>query len=106
MQRGLAGKGLTRLGRFRRERRVRNAATLGLFVLGPVLAGLTYVVLGALDQAKAHKGRPTFIIANTVKGKGVSFMENQIGWHGMAPNKEQTEKALAELRAHAPGGKA
>ena len=63
-------------------------------------------ILGALDAAKAHKGRPTFIIANTVKGKGVSFMENQIAWHGSAPNKEQTEKALAELRAHAPGGKA
>ena len=63
-------------------------------------------ILAALDQAKAHKGQPTFIIANTVKGKGVSFMENQIAWHGMAPNKEQTEKALAELRASAPGGRA
>jgi transketolase len=63
-------------------------------------------ILGALDAAKAHQGQPTFIIANTVKGKGVSFMENQISWHGSAPNKEQAEKALAELRAHAPGGKA
>src|SRR5262245_8655465 len=39
-------------------------------------------ILGALDQAKAHEGGPTFIIANTVKGEGVSFMENQIAWHG------------------------
>jgi transketolase len=53
----------------------------------------------ALDDAQAHKGRPTFIIAHTVKGKGVSFMEHQIAWHGAAPNAEQTEKALAELRA-------
>jgi transketolase len=56
-------------------------------------------ILGALDEAKATRGQPTFIIANTVKGKGVSFMEHQIAWHGAAPNKEQTEKALAELRA-------
>jgi transketolase len=53
----------------------------------------------ALDDARAHKGQPTFIIAKTVKGKGVSFMEHQIAWHGSAPNVEQTEKALAELRA-------
>lgn len=67
-------------------------------------------ILGALDEAKATRGQPTFIIANTVKGKGVSFMEHQIAWHGAAPNKEQTEKALAELRASqaavaAAGGK-
>lgn len=54
-------------------------------------------ILGAIDQAKATKGKPTMILANTVKGKGVSFMEHQIGWHGVAPNKEQTEKALEEL---------
>lgn len=54
-------------------------------------------ILAAIDQAKATKGKPTMIIANTVKGKGVSFMEHQISWHGAAPNKEQTEKALAEL---------
>lgn len=53
----------------------------------------------ALDQARNFKGKPTFIVAHTVKGKGVSFMENQIAWHGMAPNPEQTAKALAELRA-------
>lgn len=56
-------------------------------------------ILGAVDEAKATKGKPTLIIANTVKGKGVSFMEHQIAWHGAAPNKEQTDKALAELRA-------
>ena len=56
-------------------------------------------ILGALDAAKAHKGQPTFIIANTIKGKGVSFMEGNIGWHGATPNIEQTAEALAELRA-------
>ncbi len=56
-------------------------------------------ILSALDEAKATRGRPTLIIANTVKGKGVSFMEHQIKWHGSAPNKDETEKALGELRA-------
>ena len=53
----------------------------------------------ALNEAKATKGKPTAIIARTVKGKGVSFMENQVGWHGSAPNDEQYEKAIAEIRA-------
>lgn len=44
-------------------------------------------------------GRPTVILMKTVKGKGVSFMENEAGWHGKAPNKEQAEQALAELEA-------
>jgi len=56
-------------------------------------------ILGAMDAAKAHKGQPTFIIANTVKGKGVSFMENKISWHGATPDRKQTDEALAELRA-------
>lgn len=56
-------------------------------------------ILGAFEEAKKTKGKPTMIIANTVKGRGVSFMEHQISWHGAAPNKDQTEKALAELRA-------
>ena len=43
--------------------------------------------------------KPYAVIANTVKGKGVSFMENQVGWHGSAPNDEQAETALAELKA-------
>ncbi|SEF60314.1 transketolase [Caloramator fervidus] len=54
-------------------------------------------IFKAIDEAKATKGKPTIIIANTIKGKGVSFMENVVGWHGTAPNKEQCEKALAEL---------
>ncbi len=53
----------------------------------------------ALANAKATKGMPTAIIANTVKGKDVSFMENQVSWHGAAPNAEQAEQAMAELNA-------
>lgn len=56
-------------------------------------------ILSALDEARATKGRPTLIWAHTVKGKGVSFMEDQIAWHGSAPNAEQAERALAELKA-------
>ena len=52
----------------------------------------------AFDEAKEIKGKPVYIIANTVKGKGVSFMENKWEWHGLAPNKEQMEQALAEVR--------
>lgn len=51
----------------------------------------------AIATAKSVKGKPTMIIAKTVKGKGVSFMENEAGWHGSAPNQEQVEKALKEL---------
>ena len=54
-------------------------------------------LLDSFDIAKMTKGMPTAIIAKTVKGKGVSFMENQAGWHGKAPNDEEAEKALAEL---------
>jgi len=54
-------------------------------------------ILDAIKEAKKTKGRPTVIIANTIKGKGVSFMENQAGWHGKAPDFEQTKKALNEL---------
>ncbi len=53
----------------------------------------------AFNIARETKGQPTAILAKTVKGKGVSFMENQVGWHGTAPNKEQFEKATAELEA-------
>lgn len=53
----------------------------------------------ALAAAKAEKGRPSVILAKTVKGKGVSFMENDAGWHGKAPNAEQYEQAMAELNA-------
>ena len=51
----------------------------------------------AVNKAKETKGMPTIIIANTTKGKGVSFMENEAGWHGIAPNDEQYEAAVAEL---------
>jgi len=54
-------------------------------------------VLGAYKTARATKDRPTAIIARTVKGKGVSFMENKAEWHGKAPTKEQCEQALKEL---------
>jgi len=51
----------------------------------------------AFEKARECKGKPFAIIAKTVKGKGVSFMENESGWHGKAPNKEQFEQALEEL---------
>ena len=53
----------------------------------------------AFDAALQGKGKPTAIILKTVKGKGVSFMENQVGWHGKAPNQEQYLAAMAELNA-------
>ena len=56
-------------------------------------------IADALDKAKAVKDKPTAVLMKTVKGKGVSFMENQVGWHGVAPNKEQYELAVAELEA-------
>ena len=54
-------------------------------------------VLDALHQARAHEGRPTCIIAHTVKGKGVTFMENNNEFHGKAPNADQLAVALAQL---------
>ena len=53
----------------------------------------------AFKEAREVKGMPVAIIAHTVKGKGVSFMENQVGWHGKAPNDEQYAQAMAELDA-------
>ena len=53
----------------------------------------------AFENAKACKGKPTAIIAKTVKGKGVSFMENKVSWHGSAPNAEQYAQAMEELKA-------
>ena len=52
----------------------------------------------AFKEARATKGMPTAIIAKTLKGKGVSFMENQVGWHGAAPNDEQYAVAMEDLR--------
>ena len=54
-------------------------------------------IFDAFDKARACKGKPTVIIAKTNKGHGVSFMEDNAGWHGKAPNAEETEKAIAEL---------
>jgi transketolase len=54
-------------------------------------------ILNAFEIAKTTKGKPTAIIAKTIKGKGVSFMENQAGWHGKAPNEEEYKKAIEEL---------
>ena len=53
----------------------------------------------AFKLAQDFKGAPTMILAKTVKGKGVSFMENQAGWHGKAPNEEQYQQARQELVA-------
>lgn len=55
-------------------------------------------LISAFGQAKKVKGKPTVIIANTIKGKGVSFMENEAGWHGKAPNQEEYELAMKELK--------
>jgi transketolase len=56
-------------------------------------------ILGALAEAKRFDSGPTAIVARTVKGKGVSFMEGQAGWHGKAPSKAEAERALRELGA-------
>jgi transketolase len=53
----------------------------------------------AFDAAEQIKGKPSAVILKTVKGKGVSFMENQVGWHGKAPNEEQYSEAMAQLSA-------
>ena len=58
-------------------------------------------LLAAFAEAKQVKGQPSMIIAKTVKGKGVSFMEDQAGWHGNAPSVEQGKQALKELREEA-----
>lgn len=55
-------------------------------------------LLKALEQARTFKDKPTLIWCKTVKGKGVSFMENQVGWHGGAINDEQYQTAMKELK--------
>ena len=55
-------------------------------------------IIGALNKAKTVKGKPTAIIAKTVKGKGVSFMENVADWHGKAPKEEEYNMAMDELK--------
>lgn len=57
-------------------------------------------IKNALKTARATKGKPTAVIMKTVKGKGVSYMENSVKWHGVAPNEEEYEKAISELDAH------
>jgi len=54
-------------------------------------------LMNAFDKAEKIKGKPQIIIAHTIKGKGVSFMENKVEWHGIAPKKDQLERAFAEL---------
>lgn len=56
-------------------------------------------ILDALAKAREVKGKPTAIVAKTIKGKGVSFMEDQASWHGKAPNEEQYNQAMSELKA-------
>jgi transketolase len=56
-------------------------------------------IIDAINKAKTIKGKPTVVIAKTTKGKGVSYMENEVGWHGTAPNKEQRDQAIFELDA-------
>ena len=55
-------------------------------------------ILDAFEKAKQTKGKPTAIIATTTKGKGVSFMENKAGWHGKAPNEEEYNIAMEDLK--------
>ncbi len=57
-------------------------------------------ILDAFDKAEDMKGRPTMIIAHTIKGKGVSFFEGKVAYHGIAPTKEELERALVELEAN------
>ncbi len=54
-------------------------------------------IINAIETAKKQKGRPTMIIARTIKGKGVSFMENEASWHGTPPGKNDFENAIKEL---------
>ncbi|MFC1562912.1 transketolase [candidate division KSB1 bacterium] len=54
-------------------------------------------IINAFDEVEKVKGKPSIIIANTIKGKGVSFMEDEVGWHGKAPSKEQADQAIKEL---------
>lgn len=55
-------------------------------------------IIKAFEVARNIKGKPTCILAKTIKGKGVTFMENQAGWHGKAPNKEQYEEAMKQMK--------
>ena len=70
----------------------------GIFV--QVIDGHSFdAIERALDTAKTVKGRPSAIVMKTTKGKDVSFMENNAGWHGKAPNDAEHEQAIGELKA-------
>ena len=56
-------------------------------------------IANAVEEAKSVTGKPTCVVCRTVKGKGVSFMENNAGWHGVAPKIDEYESAMAELNA-------
>ena len=56
-------------------------------------------IIQALDEAESVKDKPTYIVAHTVKGKGVSFMEDNVKWHGIAPTPDELQQAIAELQA-------
>jgi transketolase len=56
-------------------------------------------IFAALDRSRSGRDKPTFIVAHTIKGRGVSFMENVIDWHGKTPSPAECEKALADIRA-------
>ena len=57
-------------------------------------------LIAVFEKVKTVKGKPTAIVAKTVKGKGVSFMENQVGWHGKAPKEEEYNQAMEELNSN------
>ena len=63
----------------------------------PLMATASMKLKKHSSMQKSVKGKPCVIIAKTIKGKDVSFMENQVGWHGTAPNKEQYEVAMQDL---------
>lgn len=60
-------------------------------------------IKAAIEKAKTVKGQPTMCVCHCIKGKGVSFMENDYSWHGTAPNQEQRDKAIAELDEYLAG---
>ena len=66
----------------------------------PISSGHNFDAIdAAMQEAETIVGKPVAIIQKSVKGKGVSFMENQVGWHGKAPNQAEYEQAMAELTA-------
>ena len=82
-----------------------SAATVSLYLNGKSAGRISQQkqkeIEEALNKAKQIKGMPTEIIAKTIKGKGVSFMEDNVGWHGKAPNEEEYKLALTELGGEA-----